>query len=261
MTFPSYTRVIYRRHSLDEVICQLRFPSILRIDAEVPADFQDRIRHEYPLFEEQRSLEQTMEIPPEISKLMGLELQLGGGKQGYKFSSNDNAWEVVLTRDFLALTTKTYERWEDFRTHLNAPLAALLDIYKPDSFSRIGLRYKNVIRKTNLGLKDKEWAELLQPHIAGELSSTIAPSIQKTGHESVMTLEGGIGQVRFRHGMPVVKEGTESRYVIDSDFFSDEKMEVANAMERLDRFHREAGRLFRWCISDQLHSAMEPQPI
>ena len=37
-------RCIYRRSPLIEVICQLRFPAILRIDAQAPAQFQEAIR-------------------------------------------------------------------------------------------------------------------------------------------------------------------------------------------------------------------------
>ena len=36
-------RCIYRRSPLIEVICQLRFPAILRIDAQAPAQFQEAI--------------------------------------------------------------------------------------------------------------------------------------------------------------------------------------------------------------------------
>ena len=43
-------RCIYRRSPLIEVICQLRFPAILRIDAQAPAQFQEAIRGDYPQF-------------------------------------------------------------------------------------------------------------------------------------------------------------------------------------------------------------------
>ena len=52
MPFPDSERVIYQRNPLLEVICQLRFPSILRIDSEAPAVFQERVRKEYPMYQE-----------------------------------------------------------------------------------------------------------------------------------------------------------------------------------------------------------------
>ena len=46
--FSNEERMIYAKRQLVEVICQLRFPEILSIDASEPAAFQERIRREYP---------------------------------------------------------------------------------------------------------------------------------------------------------------------------------------------------------------------
>lgn len=48
--FSDSERVHYAKAQLAEVVCQLRFPSILRIAAEEPADFQERIRATYPRY-------------------------------------------------------------------------------------------------------------------------------------------------------------------------------------------------------------------
>ena len=42
--FSNEERMIYAKRQLVEVICQLRFPEILSIDASEPAAFQDRIQ-------------------------------------------------------------------------------------------------------------------------------------------------------------------------------------------------------------------------
>ncbi|MBL8785507.1 MAG: TIGR04255 family protein, partial [Deltaproteobacteria bacterium] len=49
---PESPRVIYASNPLADVICQVRFPRILRIDNELPADFQDAIRGQFPHFAE-----------------------------------------------------------------------------------------------------------------------------------------------------------------------------------------------------------------
>ncbi|MFR1260789.1 MAG: TIGR04255 family protein [Oscillospiraceae bacterium] len=48
--FSNQPRKFYRRSPLIEVICQLRFPDILKIEAHEPADFQDAIRQVYPQY-------------------------------------------------------------------------------------------------------------------------------------------------------------------------------------------------------------------
>ena len=52
MPFPEVKRVIYKKNPLDRVICQLRFAPILKIDAEIPADFQEMIRADFPNYSE-----------------------------------------------------------------------------------------------------------------------------------------------------------------------------------------------------------------
>ncbi len=56
MTFPSRQRIIYERNPLDRVICQVRFPPILRIDSEIPAVFQERIRKDFPEYNEKEEV-------------------------------------------------------------------------------------------------------------------------------------------------------------------------------------------------------------
>jgi len=52
--FSNEERMIYAKRQLVEVICQLRFPEILSIDASEPAAFQDRIRREVSAVSERR---------------------------------------------------------------------------------------------------------------------------------------------------------------------------------------------------------------
>lgn len=261
MIFPDSPRVIYSQNPLEEVICQLRFPAILRVDTEIPAAFQDKIRNDYPLFTERQSPEEGLGIPPEVLKALGQDLPIHTGKQGYEFASDDQVWKVVLTRDFLALTTTKYERWEQFRGHLMLPLGALIEQYSPAFYSRIGLRYRDVIKKSKLDLKEVQWSELLNSYVAGELSSPIASAIKKVSRGVNIELPNGMGQVRIRHGLMSPNESGEQYYVIDADFYTDQRTEVSDAIERLGHFNREAGRLFRWCITERLHAAMGPQAI
>lgn len=53
--FPVAPRVVYDKSPLVEVVCQLRFPTVLRIEAEVPSAFQEAVRSRFPLFDRQAS--------------------------------------------------------------------------------------------------------------------------------------------------------------------------------------------------------------
>jgi uncharacterized protein (TIGR04255 family) len=262
MPFPDSPRVIYKKNPLTEVLCQLRFPSILRIDTEPPAAFQERVRQEYPLYSEGVRQEIALpQLPKQIAQRLGEELGFSKIGKAYDFLSPDREWTIGLTRDFLALSTQRYERWEGFREHLQLPLRSLLAEYAPPFFTRIGLRYQDIIRRSALGQEDANWSELLQPHISGELASDVSGDLESTMRQTVIRLPDGRSHVRIVHGLVEIPAPPEVCYVIDSDFYTDQQTEPEDATDTLNAFNTQSRRLFRWCITDRLHRSMDPQPI
>ena len=256
MTFPKSERVIYRKNPLAEVICQLRFPTILRIETSPPADFQDRIRKNYPEYRDPTSTHQSLSLKLPIQVLP---------PPPHQFISEEGTWTVSLSKDFLAVSTTQYRRWEEFKMRLQESLRALCDIYNPSSFSRVGLRYCDTISRDAFSLEGVEWSKLLREHIAGELSSPeISSSVLEIQKVALVKLSQFDARVRIRHGLAKRIESNvfkEDIYLIDSDFYSEKKLEVKNVDTALDYFNEQSGRLFRWCIKDSLHTAMEPEPL
>lgn len=259
MSFPETQRVIYDKNPLIEVICQLRFPPILRIDSDIPAAYQDSIRDQFPIFRENQP--GVPDLPKEAVKLLGSDFIARIGSVVYDFFSVDEVWKVSLNREFIALTTYKYKRWEEFRSYLKKAVESVVNIYKPTFYTRIGLRYRDAINRSALGLPDVKWSVFLKPHIAGELSSPdIAENIMELKHDVVIRLEGDM-VVHVQHGLAINKESNESLYIIDSDFYTNQKTEIDHAFQTLDHFNKQSARLFRWCITDKLHEAMGPKPI
>jgi uncharacterized protein (TIGR04255 family) len=270
MQLPDPERVIYGENPLQGVICQLRFPSILRIASELPTAYQEKIRRQYPLYSEKHEIQSELlqQVPQSISKQLPPQifelLAATTSKRSYEFTTEDNFWTITLASDSLALTSHRYQRWEDFRNHLQGPLEALSDIYTPPAFfSRIGLRYQNVIQRSGDELKNAPWSELLQPYIAGVLA---APEVNEDAIDNVMQrveirLDSYNSRVRIVHGLVELVENGESCYLIDNDFFTEQRTETSDALSRLDYFNQQSRRLFRWSITDKLHEAMVPQRI
>ena len=146
--FSKEDRCIYRKNQLQEVICQLRFPEILSIGVNVPADFQEAIRDEYPQYNARK------EIPaPKITGTPGnFKLDNGPATVNYQFTSADGIWRVNLTTKFISIACSRYTCWEDFAGKLDKPLAAFIKLYKPAYFERVGLRYVNIISRKALEL-------------------------------------------------------------------------------------------------------------
>jgi len=264
MPFPESPRIIYQKNPLDRVICQLRFPPILKIDTETPAQFQEYIRGNFPEFrlKEEATLLTPAGIPQELQVEM-LQQVMPSETKNYEFSSEDNIWKVNLTRTFLSLSTKKYIRRADFQERLSLPLKSLVDIYKPAYFTRLGLRYIDVIKRSQLNLADAKWKELLKPPILGLLNENdIENEIQTADCQYEVRLPEYKGVVRIAAGLvswKKVDNNNENCFMIDSDFSTTERTEFSGVKTKLDYFHTIASRLIQWLIKPKLHEAMEPE--
>jgi uncharacterized protein (TIGR04255 family) len=91
MPFPESRRVIYDKNPLTEVISQLRFPTVLAIEAEIPAAFQERIRFDYPMFDDGSGVGPAELVPQEIARLLGSSFGISAPKV-YAFTTSDGVW-------------------------------------------------------------------------------------------------------------------------------------------------------------------------
>jgi uncharacterized protein (TIGR04255 family) len=265
MPFPEAPRVIYHNNPLDRVICQLRFPPILRIDTEIPAAFQEAIRMDFPEFREKEEV--ALPIPQRFQKDVPADVlrqMMPSETKNYEFSSEDGAWTVNLTRTFLALTARKYRRRQEFREQLNGPLAALTKIYQPATFSRIGLRYVDIIKRSKLGLSGVPWTELLRPHVLGILSSPdegVRKNIRTFESKCELQLEGSSSVARIVTALVEWQEEKEQCFTIDTDFFTTQKTGIFDVENTLDYFHVRGSRLIQWFITQRLHDAMGPEVL
>lgn len=257
-------RYLYARSPLAEVICQLRFPTILSIGAREPAEFQDAIRGDYPRY----AARQEHPAP----KLTGVgtpnpTLQQQPPVTNYNFISQDGKWKINLTNGFIALSTVGYTRWEDFAQRLDFALAQFIRIYQPAYFERIGLRYVNAFSKKAVGLEDLLWDDLIQSPCIGVLSE---PDVDETAVNKCsldvesalndgchMKLHAGPGQLR----RPGQETQGEVRFILDGDFSAAGNLTGDQIPARLEALHSWAVRLFQGTITRELHEAMGPLPL
>lgn len=260
MDLPEFERVIYKRNPLVEVVCQLTFPPILKISHQQPVEFQDEIRFQYPHFETTKA-----QVPAEILEIVqqfGLPVQ---NDIAYSFKSEDKKWNISITKDFIAINTSSYERYEQFKQRFEEALEIFERIYKPSFYTRVGLRYQDLIIRSKLGIEDKKWSELIAKHIASELHDpNLSSSIQLIVKNLILRTENG--RINLNHGLVAVKEsqdsGDEIAYLFDADFYTEQNIKGnRDVWNVLNQFNQSAGRLFRWSITDTLYDAMQPQPI
>jgi uncharacterized protein (TIGR04255 family) len=262
MDFPEAKRVVYSKNPLAEVIVQLQFAPILKIDSEPPAAFQDLIRLEYPRYSLAAANNPIpANAPPQIRNVIQ-SMGFRSGPARHLFEAEDRHWQVALTRQTLELRTRVYRRWEEFCERGHKLRVAFEQTYKPGFYVRLGLRYVDVIRRSLLNLADVPWSELLNPYVAGELSAPeLATRIDAVSRELHCSLEGNNCYLTLRTGIAQTDPDKEPCFLIDSDFHTHKRTEIADVENILDTFNRASGRLFRWSIKPRLHDALEPQPV
>lgn len=260
--FSDRERYLYRKRQLVEVICQLRFPTILSISAREPADFQEAIRGDFPQYK--RLLEQTQ---PKLSGGPGsFRVEEGEKITNYQFLSADGRWKVNLTNSFVSLATPAYTTWEDFAAKLDLVLAQFIPIYRPAYFERVGLRFINVFSRKALDLEGVPFRELFQPGYLGLLAEEDVreEGFARAGQDIELAISGGC-RIKMHAGPGLLQRGNvkdgEIKFILDNDVFMNGKLPVAQCAPALQTVHIQADRIFAGAITERLHEAMEPEPL
>lgn len=264
MPFPEKERIIFKKNPLDQAICQLRFPAILKIDTEIPVDFQEQVRDSFPVFSESNGLNTEISpeakgtVPPEVLQ----HLIRTTVTKNYEFISDDGLWKINLARTFLSLSTSKYQRWEKFKDKLNIPLKALIKIYSPSYFTRIGLRYIDIFRRSVLNLDRVGWRELFNPFILGLLASEqVEDCVVNFENKYELNLSDRESIVRITTQFVKAADNGEICFLIDNDFFNTFKTPIELALKKLDILNSHSSSLIQWCINERLFKAMEPERI
>ena len=206
-------------------------------------------------------------LPPKVIGQPGaMKLEEQPTVVNYQFLTAAGDWKVNLTNTFLALATPVYTTWEDFARKLDEVLAQFVAIYHPAYFERIGLRYINGFSRRALGLEGVPFRDLIQPAYLGLMAEDDVQeqSVQRVTQDVEMALAGGC-RLKLHCGPGMVKRGNvedkEVRFILDNDVFMNGKIELKHSAGALNTVHTHADRIFRGAITDQLHDAMEPQPL
>ena len=263
MLLSDAARCHYEHPVTHEVICQLRFPTILSIDSREPADFQELIRSRFPRYGVKRE-----SPPPQLIQRPGAapEIKPAPSVANYTFVSEDTLWKLNLTKDFIALSTLRYTGWEEFASKLDQTLAAFIQVYQPAFFERIGLRYRNILSRSALELEDCSWRELIRPAYLGALAEPDVDEaqVQKCAVDLDLALNGSC---RAKvHAEPVHLKNPangqaeqEQKFILDIDLAMHGSISAPLAAAALETLHGHSTRVFRGAVTETLHKAMGPR--
>jgi uncharacterized protein (TIGR04255 family) len=265
MPFPTSEREVYEVNPLNEVICQIRYPTILKVAAERPFEFQDAVRGSYPLYEEKTP---SIGLPPQLQEgiiqlMAALPLPVPPGLREHHFFTEDRASSISLTQEFIAVIESDYTRWEDFRGSIKESEETFHKIYQPAFYQRVGLRYVDILAREKFGMTDAPWSHLLNQSLIGMLGDVILhDEVRELTTEVLLSIPNvQDGFVRIKHGLATDQSSNEQVYLIDSDFFTNRRSDSDGALYDLDIFNRLGGYLFRWATTPELRNALGGKPL
>ena len=97
----------------------------------------------------------------------------------------------------------------------------------------------------------------MQRELLGPLAAH--PELTGISQEAILPIDSGAATARISHGLVVVED--EPSYLIDSDFYLQGVTEFDDVASILEMLHGHAWNVFAWCLTPQLHEAMQPNPL
>jgi uncharacterized protein (TIGR04255 family) len=186
-------RFTLERHQLAQVICQVRFSPVLRLNQqEAITPFQEEVREQYPGFS----------VEPAVSLIITPQgiAQQDTGTKNYRFVDPAGSVALVLGMDFVAIETREYVAIEDVVERIRNAVSLVERFYSPAQRVRLGLRFTNELRFQPNNLQTQV-REALNPQLLGPLGDPdLAPAVETT--QSVIQLRTEAGNMlQVIHGL------------------------------------------------------------
>lgn len=227
----------YKRNFLRQAVCELRFPTLMELgDSRPPAALVSALRKEYP----------HLELSNEVT--LGIGSGAAGSNNAHIFRSSKRNWAVSLKKSALSIETTSYTEYAQLKERILHVVKAASKIIDSDFFTRVGIRYINII---DSGTNDPQdgWVNtnLTAPILSGYFEGVrdYAGKLQLTAEDGGCLLQHGI---RWKpHAGGASEDNSPPQYMLDIDTFRNDVM-VENTEAAIDSIHAQAFDVFDWAI-------------
>jgi uncharacterized protein (TIGR04255 family) len=240
--FPKVERKVFSHNYLDQVIIELRFPTLLSLKEREPKDIQNSIREQFPLY----SPTQRMQVTP-----------LGSTEPEpiYQFADRKGDPYIELSSSNIVLIAKHYQSFQVFEEKIEFLIERCLPFIKTDFFTRIGLRYVNNIAGIPNSLEGfNQW---INPKLLSSIGGEEMGSVGDMKCEITGLLEKG-GTYKFKYGLSPAQPNRS--FVLDYDYGKLD-VDVDSSLETLNSFHDVHFDFFWWSLGDAAREALESGSI
>ncbi len=174
-------------------------------------------------------------------------------RQAYRLSTADESWSLLINPNVVTVETRTYPGWAGFQQVFAAVARALAQVFDPAAEQRLGIRYVDQIPLPD---GHREWTALVRESLLGLTQDpAFAGDVLASDQRVLLQLEEDARCV-LRHGQ--LADPTTGKvggvYLLDFDVYREGRpFDAASAMDGVALLHRYVGKLFKACITDELH--------
>lgn len=238
------------RNPLVRVLAQAQLPGILKVSLrEEAAKFQELVRRDYPLFDEDATME--LRIGVGVSPI-----QQQVSSSVWRFSDSDRQWRVSLSPNSVSLEAMAYTNRNEFLERLSTVLETIEALFSPQITPRIGLRYLDQIS----GEGFENITKMVRAGMLGLIGDGTRPHIQHALSEAMMEVEEGMVLLRWGILPPnividpsIMSPRPEQSWILDIDAY-DAKPRPFDHVALSEAFTRLAHRsyaVFRYVVTDE----------
>ena len=244
LAVPSLEHQHFGANFIKTAVCELRFPTLHEIDSDKPPlRFAHALRKDYPA----HAVAAAVNVSPAAV----------ARNRSHVFTSRNAFWTVNLSTQALSLETNRYDSFKDFEGRIGQLKEASTSFIDSDFFTRIGIRYINV-----LPYKRAEIAQWVNP----VLVSTLGDGLYGDCSEFAQSIRGSteVGGFLFQHGIGQ-STGTNMAqapptYGLDFDFYA-ENVEVKDAMRVVVALHTREYEMFMWSLGERAKAHLKSAKV
>lgn len=226
----------YKRNFVKKAIIEIRFPILMELgNPSPPAFFVKGIRKLFPNHVGASSIN--------LSRSGDLD-----NSTVHVFRSANNRFQVSLRTSMITIETEgTYSGFEKLKEAAFLVINSLMPVIETDFFTRVGLRYINVIECKSLPWDGWIRKELVAPVASGDFQGVF----EYSGRICFSNADLGC---LFNHGIKFESQEAISKrlpsYALDIDCYRD-IVEFSDWEHNLELLHDKANSVFEWAIDSK----------
>ena len=237
--FPHAQRRELKQPPIELIVAQVRFPLIVELlEIQGVKSFAQAMKPMYPIVN-------FKDEPSFILSSHGVSSEKP--VRVWRFEDAERAWTLVLAPEFVALETKRYQTFPDFRNRFVDAVEELRRVHRPEIRTRLGLRYIDRISNSKQQALPDNWLSLVNSDVFA-LRSVGIDLPQQGRVERRFALQDM--SLTFRTFF--VQNGfggqDDAEFVLDLDCYDPGRSSFDDLSHRLDKFKEVTDNAFWWSL-------------